>query len=463
MPRQDQEGNVRFWLELASCHGDIDGTLDLLVRRTTEVVGEGAMLILLSDSGEFMEPKYVHHPDPELKSLMEDYWRAVPARADGRMFGDLVAGNSPMVTKRGVPGFSADALNVARRSREMTLDPSFIVVPVRVSGEVIGIFGAFRVSPDTPYAESDQAILEAFAARASMAITNDRDLEPLDAQEYRAIFDHSLEGILFAVPGERIFAANPAACAILRRTESEICTLGGEALFVYDDPRTKRMIHEQLSAGVGKGEVPMMTGDDRTIIVEMSSATFTTTDQGLCTFTFFRDVTDKVEMREQLEHLVKHDSLTGLLNRRGFFESAQRALDVADRQAIDIQLLYCDLDNLKVVNDTAGHHMGDRLIQQLGEAIMASIRAVDIAARLSGDEFAVLLLGCSREDSKKTIERIQTKYSETAGDSFQPSVSVGMAKRRAGSTKGLDEVLKEADRKMYFQKSKRRGAPVGVT
>ena len=134
----------------------------------------------------------------------------------------------------------------------------------------------------------------------------------------------------------------------------------------------------------------MIRPDGSTFIADVSSTTFTTAEDELRACVIFRDITDQVAQREQLEYqrrelerLAMRDPLTGLLNRRGFMAEAQRALDFADRGRASLILLFCDLDNLKAINDRYGHQTGDQTLARLGTAIADTIRSVDVGARLS--------------------------------------------------------------------------------
>jgi diguanylate cyclase (GGDEF)-like protein len=103
------------------------------------------------------------------------------------------------------------------------------------------------------------------------------------------------------------------------------------------------------------------------------------------------DVTDRLVLQREMEHLAMHDMLTGLPNRALLADRFEQALRAADRSGDSAGLLLLDLDRFKEVNDTFGHHYGDELLRQIGPRLTAVLRSVDTIARLGGDEFAVLL------------------------------------------------------------------------
>ena len=122
----------------------------------------------------------------------------------------------------------------------------------------------------------------------------------------------------------------------------------------------------------------------------------------------FHDVSKESRLFRQLSYQASHDTLTGLINRREFENRLAVALDlIKDNNEETHALLYVDLDQFKVVNDTFGHTAGDALLRQLSEQIQCSIRSTDILARLGGDEFGILLERCSEERAIEVAENIR--------------------------------------------------------
>jgi diguanylate cyclase (GGDEF)-like protein/PAS domain S-box-containing protein len=122
----------------------------------------------------------------------------------------------------------------------------------------------------------------------------------------------------------------------------------------------------------------------------------------------FHDVSKETRLFRQLSYQASHDTLTGLINRREFENRLITALEVTRNNAEEHHaLLYVDLDQFKVVNDTFGHTAGDALLRQLSEKIQANIRSTDILARLGGDEFGILLERCSEERAIEVAEDIR--------------------------------------------------------
>ncbi len=122
----------------------------------------------------------------------------------------------------------------------------------------------------------------------------------------------------------------------------------------------------------------------------------------------FHDVSKETRLFRQLSYQASHDALTDLINRREFENRLTTALDAIRGNTEDTHaLLYLDLDQFKVVNDTFGHAAGDALLRQLSELVQVNIRSTDLLARLGGDEFAVLLERCSEERALEIAEKIR--------------------------------------------------------
>lgn len=122
----------------------------------------------------------------------------------------------------------------------------------------------------------------------------------------------------------------------------------------------------------------------------------------------FHDVSKESRLFRKLSYQASHDTLTGLINRREFENKLVTALDAAHNSPDQTHaLLYLDLDQFKVVNDTFGHTAGDELLRQVAEVVQANIRSTDIVARLGGDEFGILLERCTEERAMEVGEAIR--------------------------------------------------------
>jgi diguanylate cyclase (GGDEF)-like protein len=174
------------------------------------------------------------------------------------------------------------------------------------------------------------------------------------------------------------------------------------------------------------------------------------------------DVTEREEMIDELRYQGQHDSLTGLLNRTAFEDEMDRAEEKCGK---GIGLIMCDVDGLKIVNDTLGHLAGDDLLRSTGMILRSCFREGDAIARIGGDEFAVLMTGCDSEAVETACRRLRHAVAfSTVGQTDLPlSLSVGGASTD-GEARSMKALYKEADDNMYREKlTRKRSSHSGVT
>ena len=174
----------------------------------------------------------------------------------------------------------------------------------------------------------------------------------------------------------------------------------------------------------------------------------------------FHDVSQERRLQRALTYQATHDALTGLINRREFEARLSEALQaVRAEPALSHVLMYLDLDQFKVVNDTCGHEAGDRLLKQITSVVQARIRTTDLLARLGGDEFGVLLADCGLDTAQRIAENLRQAIREFRfvwGDRVMNiGVSIGLAEVN-GSAESLAAVMSAADVACYSAKDSGR-------
>ena len=161
-------------------------------------------------------------------------------------------------------------------------------------------------------------------------------------------------------------------------------------------------------------------------------------------------------LKKVLEHeqeLARTDHLTGVANRRYFFEVANMEVKRARRHDRPFSVTYMDIDNFKAINDSYGHSVGDSLLQSISKTIKSNVRDIDIVARLGGDEFAILMPETDSASAYAVVERIQESLMRVVRKNLWPvSFSIGVA-TWARPPQTVDDMLRDADMLMYSVKS----------
>lgn len=162
------------------------------------------------------------------------------------------------------------------------------------------------------------------------------------------------------------------------------------------------------------------------------------------------DITDRKQTEEKLKYLSLHDPMTGLKN-RAYFENEMQ--QIREKHCGRVGIIICDVDGLKIVNDTFGHDSGDNLLIAAGKVIKGCFRDSDVVARIGGDEFAVLLRNSSVATLKSAYRRIREAIASynSAKPEFPMSISVGFT-ASVDAPINIDELFKDADNKMYREK-----------
>lgn len=172
-----------------------------------------------------------------------------------------------------------------------------------------------------------------------------------------------------------------------------------------------------------------------------------------------RDISDKRDASERQRKAVFCDHLTGLANRRAFFEAAELELQRRRVSSRPTTMILFDADHFKAVNDRFGHPAGDALLRHLAAAMRASFREVDVVARVGGEEFAVLLPSTGLDTAAAVANRVRALVESTPvlvdGESIRYTVSAGVAAMDDGVA-DLDGLMKRADQALYAAKARGR-------
>lgn len=171
------------------------------------------------------------------------------------------------------------------------------------------------------------------------------------------------------------------------------------------------------------------------------------------------DVTERKALEARLLHQATHDALTGLPNRVILNEHLTKFLALGARAATQVAVAFCDLDRFKIVNDSLGHEIGDRLLTAVARRFTTQLRSSDVVARFGGDEFVIVAMANGPDEIRELTSRLHAVFAEPfeigVGRPYRCTGSIGIATSEPGST--AETLLRDADVAMYRAKEQGRG------
>lgn len=249
--------------------------------------------------------------------------------------------------------------------------------------------------------------------------------------------------------------------AIIDANQSAIDAWAGRKASILQQPISSVIEHLPLAQVIDPGENSIVTIDRRAFEVAATPLSESTTSHIAL---LFRDVTERQETERQLREVTSRlnrmahtDVLTDLFNRRYFIERLEEEFDRISRHGSSMSVLIYDLDHFKRINDTYGHDAGDRVLKAVSKVTNQVKRSTDIACRLGGEEFALLLPETDKKGAIHLAQRLRREiesfpYHETTDESLTVTASVGVATvKRTG--KDPQAILKTADRALYKAKN----------
>jgi diguanylate cyclase (GGDEF)-like protein/PAS domain S-box-containing protein len=229
--------------------------------------------------------------------------------------------------------------------------------------------------------------------------------------------------------------------------------------FVSDASRSEfatRFAQFVAQGTINDVELELVRKDGTTLLVLLNATSIREGNAHLMSRSTVFDITERKKLEVQLDQLARSDPLTGLSNRRDFYEKAQHELAMARRFQTPLALLMLDIDHFKRVNDSHGHDGGDAVLQALSRILRQVLRETDITARFGGEEFVVLIPGTDGPGALEAAERLRTTVAETRvalpnSAVVQLTVSIGLATLQETDTT-IDQLLKRADLGAYTAK-----------
>ena len=270
-------------------------------------------------------------------------------------------------------------------------------------------------------------------------------------ERYRTLFEESREAIYITTRDGKFVNANQSMLNLFGYTKDEMLILKALQIYVNPDERTRFQQDIEQTGFVRNYKVKFRKKDGTEMDCLLTSTLWNDINGTILGYQgIIRDITELKKVEDQLRYISLHDPLTGLYNRAYFEEEMHR---VESGRYDSAGIIMCDVDGLKLVNDALGHYTGDNLLRETANILKESFREGDVAARVGGDEFAVLLPNSDRNAIEIARLRIQDAI-ERYNSSNPPlplSISIGSA-IGTGSSIIMTNLFKEADNNMYREK-----------
>jgi len=279
--------------------------------------------------------------------------------------------------------------------------------------------------------------------------------------KFRILFERSPEGIMLS-DGRLLIDCNDAMVKMMcGSSKEELIGRHPSALSPVTQPdgslsfdKANEMMKDALQKGYLQQEWLCRRLDGVEFPVEILLAVISWKRQKIL-YMVWRDITERKRIEEAIRHLAYHDVLTGLPNRMLFADRLVLAIAQAKRHQKTMAVMMLDLDGFKTINDTCGHHIGDLLLQRVGERLTRALREGDTLARMGGDEFMILLpvikqASNSSQIANKILSAFRQPFICEDNELFT-SASIGIALYpRDGED--MDTLIKHADKAMYRAK-----------
>lgn len=272
------------------------------------------------------------------------------------------------------------------------------------------------------------------------------------------VFENAREGVMITTPDTTIISVNAAFSEMTGYSEEEVIGKRPSLLRSgrQDDIFYAHMWHELHRFGAWQGEIWNRHREGRDYLEWLSIAAVNDEHGELSHYVaVFSDITAAKENKERLLYLAHYDQLTGLPNRILFSDRLQQAIAHADRNRLQVAVLFLDLDGFKNVNDTLGHHSGDEMLRQVAQRLVACVRATDTVSRFGGDEFTIVIVALEGTDdvvrvAKKITQEVARPY-EIGGATASVTTSIGISFYPADG-KEPSQLIQRADNAMYHAK-----------
>ena len=338
---------------------------------------------------------------------------------------------------------------------------AWLGVPLKIKGDVIGVMVTQSYTDAKSFTKEDINIMMTVSDQVALAIEQKRSEQAIRISEkkHRSIIESIEDGYCETDMAGNILFFNDAMCKITGYSRRELLGKNytvflGEAdqkeinvfRFFTDIPERKRSefsykLIQKNGSKLHIGALPSLIKDSE--------------DQAIGYRSIVRDIESQKKYEENLLFLAYHDALTGLKNRKSFYENLDRCLKSAGRNNNKIAILYMDIDKFKKVNDTLGHEIGDELLREISQRLNNCMRQTDVISRIGGDEFVIIIDDPKHfnpeKAASKVLQALSQPYHLRGHEINYVSTSIGIS-IFPDDAEQIEDLVKKADQAMYGAK-----------
>jgi diguanylate cyclase (GGDEF)-like protein/PAS domain S-box-containing protein len=271
-------------------------------------------------------------------------------------------------------------------------------------------------------------------------------------EQYRLLFERNLAGVYVATEDGTVVDCNDACARLLAFGSREQFLEYGRIDHIHPHQRDSILRRLRETGTVANEEVELRGREGEVVwALENVRRVDATGSRPAVLEGILLDISDRKRAEEEIAFKAYHDPLTGLPNRALFLDRLEIALAQAERSQSPVAVLFLDLDDMKAINDTFGHRMGDQVLQAVGERLVRALRHGDTVARVGGDEFLILLANVDSKEAEATAKKLLTKLSEpllVERDELYLTTSVGVALYPVDG-RDAETLIRNADGAMY--------------
>ena len=339
---------------------------------------------------------------------------------------------------------------------------TLLAVPIKYADKTYGRIYLSDKSNHERFNETDEQLISTFADTLGLVLRDSeaRIQQRKTEEELRLaakVIENTLEGVVITDHAFVIQSTNPAFCKISGYQEHEVI---GHPISQFQCIERSPDIFKRIQAslereGHWQGEMWCVKKSGEIYPKSATISAIKSKDASNTSYVIVcRDITKQKNLESQLNHLAHHDALTGLPNRLLFEDRLAQKLVHANRNQYPLSLIFIDLDLFKIVNDSLGHDIGDRLLRAVAERLQKCVRESDTVARLGGDEFTVILDNADIKDAGLVADKIRCTLSQPfniVDHELRITTSIGIAvyPQDGDDTRTL---VKNADNAMYHAK-----------